>query len=500
MKRALTIAASAVAILAACGGDSGPTATTSGSIRGTVTDNTGATVPNAAVELTGNGQAVRTTNTGVDGVYTFSAVPTGTYTVKVTPPTGFTIGAAATVTVTVASEAQVNASAFVLNRLSGNGSIKGTVADADAPGGGVANVEVALTGNGQAARTTNTGAGGAYTFADLPPGTYALAVTPPAGFGLYSGGTASVTVPTGAEANASTFILRHDSCLVSRPNFGGPATEADRALFAYDVNAPLNLQKTVLSTNNGVQVSEITYTSPGGGSVPGILAEPIGSTGPIPGVVAMHPSGFPTKPWAPYLALLAQKGAVVIAIDAPYFRRGGPQLRFIAADREEQIQLIKDLQRAVDILLATGKVDASRIGFEGYSFGGIVGAQFVGIEKRLKAAVLTAAHGGWVTGVTTQAKLPGFAATFTCAVRNAWFRNMIPIESIRFIPHASPTALFFQIAKFDTAVLPEDAQTLYDAAPNPKEVTYYETGHGLNLQAMQDKQAWLLEQLGIENE
>jgi N-acetylneuraminic acid mutarotase len=119
MKPTIARAASvaAVVILAACGGDSDPVGTdTNGSIRGTVTDHTGATVANAAVALTGNAQADRTTNSGSNGVYTFADVPPGTYTLAVTPPAGFTIGATGTVSVTVASGAQANASAIVLNR------------------------------------------------------------------------------------------------------------------------------------------------------------------------------------------------------------------------------------------------------------------------------------------------------------------------------------------------------------------------------------------------
>jgi len=60
-----------------------------------------------------------------------------------------------------------------------------------------------------------------------------------------------------------------DSCAVARPDFGGVASEADRNLFAYDVNAPLNLQKKVESTSNGVEVSSISFSSPDGGSVTG---------------------------------------------------------------------------------------------------------------------------------------------------------------------------------------------------------------------------------------
>src|SRR5688500_2343461 len=62
-------------------------------------------------------------------------------------------------------------------------------------------------------------------------------------------------------------VIAGDSCAVARPNFGAAATAADRALFAYDVGAPLNLQKTVESTSNGVEVSAISYSSPAGGTV-----------------------------------------------------------------------------------------------------------------------------------------------------------------------------------------------------------------------------------------
>ena len=115
VRRALE--AAAFVILAACG-DGDPIGTSdNGSIRGTVTDNTGATVANAAVGLTGNAQAARTTNSGAGGVYTFADVPSGTYTLAVAPPVGFATGTVNTVTVTVTAGAEANASAFVLDRV-----------------------------------------------------------------------------------------------------------------------------------------------------------------------------------------------------------------------------------------------------------------------------------------------------------------------------------------------------------------------------------------------
>ena len=125
MKTTIRLAAafiSAFGGLAACGG-SDPTEVLPddpGSIRGIVSDNTGATVANAEVSLTGNAQAARTANSGTDGVYTFADVLPGTYTLAVTPPTGFTTGLTSTASITVAGGLQANASSFVLNRIPEN--------------------------------------------------------------------------------------------------------------------------------------------------------------------------------------------------------------------------------------------------------------------------------------------------------------------------------------------------------------------------------------------
>ena len=387
-----------------------------------------------------------------------------------------------------------------------NGSIRGTVTDN--AGAAVANAAIGLTGNAQAARSTNSGADGVYTFEDVLPGTYTLAVTPPAGFIIGASSSSSVTVASGAQANASAIVLNRagtDACPNARPDFGGPATAADRALFAYDAKAPLNLKKTVDSTANGVEYSSISFDSPDGGSVPGIMYVPIGGTGPRAGIVVMHPSGGPTAPakgarLAQFeMRALAERGAVVIGIDAPYFRRGGGSPPTLGPlDRPEHIQLMKDLQRAVDVLIAQSNVDPARIGFSGWSYGAMVGVHFVGIERRLKAAHFAAGYGGNVTAATGKVLLP-LLPQFSCANRSAWFAENVPIEPIRFISGASPTALLFQIARLDPAVPLEDAQAAYDAASNPKEVVYYDTGHNfLPSSALTDRYNWLSKQLAMD--
>ena len=288
-----------------------------------------------------------------------------------------------------------------------------------------------------------------------------------------------------------------DSCAVVRPDFGGAATQAELSLFAYDVNAPLNLQATVEITTAGVEVSGISYDSPAGGRVPGMLFNPVNRSGPRPGIILMHGMPGNGRSMAGIAMYYAQRGAVVIAIDAPFARRTGPPLRMIKQDREEQIQLMKDLQRAVDVLRARPDVAPDRVAYFGVSYGGAMGVLFAGIERRIKTAVLVVADGGLVTHQTGPEDV-AFLSNLSCATRVAWFREMVPIEPIRFIGLAKPTPLLLQNGRVDTAVPQADAQLVHNAAPEPKTILWYDAGHGLNQQARNDQLDWLHKEIGID--
>ena len=291
-------------------------------------------------------------------------------------------------------------------------------------------------------------------------------------------------------------LIGADSCALARPEFG-VATAAERDLFAYDINAPLNLQKAVESTTNGVEVSAISFSSPDGGSATGLLFDPVTHSGLRPGIVLMHGMPGNARVMAPLGQALAQFGAVVIAIDAPFARRSGQPVRFIEEDRTEQIQLIKDLQRAVDVLRAHPNVDDERIAYHGTSYGGAMGALFVGIERRIKTAVLVVPDGGLVSHFTGPED-ESFMTSLSCATRVAWLRAMTPIEPIRFIAHASPTPLLVQSGRQDNLVPPADAEALHAAAPEPKTILWYAAGHGLNQEALFERHDWLHEQIGLD--
>ena len=300
---------------------------------------------------------------------------------------------------------------------------------------------------------------------------------------------ASAEQPTGPIAAA-------DSCALARPAFG-VASAAERQLFAYDVDAPLNLEKTVESTDDDVEVSAISFDSPAGGRVTGMLFDPVTRSSLRPGIVLMHGMPGTARNMSNLGRALAGFGAVVIAIDAPFARRGGQPVQFTAQDSADQVQLIKDLQRAVDVLRARPNVDDARIAYQGVSYGGAMGALFVGIERRLKTGVLVVPDGGLVSHFTGPEDAD-FMGNMPCATRVAWLRSMTPIEPIRFIAQATPTPLLIQSGRSDDLVPAADAELLHEAAQEPKTVQWYMAGHSLNQQALFARHNWMVEQIGLD--
>jgi poly(3-hydroxybutyrate) depolymerase len=154
--------------------------------------------------------------------------------------------------------------------------------------------------------------------------------------------------------------------------------------------------------------------------------------------------------------------------------------------RDIHIQTIIDLRRAVDVLVARPDVDAERIGFAGVSYGAILGGVLAGVDHRIGAFLLVSGY-------------PRFIETLPLDLRQeAYAQAMDPVDPIHYIGHAAPSTLFFQFGRFDSTMLPMAPLEYFDAASEPKEVRWYDAGHGLNSQAYYDRGEWLATQLGLD--
>jgi poly(3-hydroxybutyrate) depolymerase len=276
-------------------------------------------------------------------------------------------------------------------------------------------------------------------------------------------------------------------------------TDAEIAWFHYDASVPLDAIERGREQLEGVERIDLTYASPHGGRVPAWVYEP-DQTGPLAGIVVMHgmPGSRDTR-WE-MAAAYARSGAVVIAISAPFARPDGPRDRPItltAQDRDEQVQLIVDLRRAVDYLQAHPQVDPERIGYVGVSYGGAMGGLLAGVEPRVKAYALMVGDGGLVAHLTgpddnVEAQTPA-------AQWRAWLGAMEPIEPLRFVGLASSEVLF-QNGLADELVPVADGLEYQQAGNELTTSWWYEGGHQMTYRRLRDQVEWLAPRLGIDPE
>ena len=269
-------------------------------------------------------------------------------------------------------------------------------------------------------------------------------------------------------------------------------------LFDYDMGQPVSITENSIEQQEGYSLHDISYPSPMGGDVTAYLLVPEGS-GPFAGILLMHGSSGSRESLLPLAKDLVLTGAVVMTISGPAARTPNRDwIHFTVQDREEQIQLIIDLRRGVDVLSQLPNVDSVRIGYIGYSYGAAMGGLLAGVEHRIRAYGLMVGDGGLVTHFMEDGKPVGGFETLPAGMRETWLKAMEPIDSIHYVGHAAPSAIFFQNARYDSLVTEADALAYQAAGSEPKRIEWYDSGHGLPDEAFVDMVNWLAEQIGID--
>jgi dienelactone hydrolase len=276
-----------------------------------------------------------------------------------------------------------------------------------------------------------------------------------------------------------------------------------KSLYDYDSTQPLDSEEMLLYERDGINVYDISYASPKGGRVTAYLVVPPGN-GPFAGLVFGHWGPGNRTEFLPEAMLYARAGAASILIDYPWVRPAPWRKKLYnfshaEEDHETYIQAVVDLRRAIDVLSAHSCVDTSRLACIGHSYGAQWGAILSAVDDRIKAAVLM---GGIpdLAAIYLDNNDPDFVELRASVPKEeiaSYLRINACIDAIHYVPHATPTPLLFQFARyeryFDEAAMKRYAQ----AASEPKSVKWYETGHDLNdVQALLDRSEWLRAKIG----
>jgi dienelactone hydrolase len=271
---------------------------------------------------------------------------------------------------------------------------------------------------------------------------------------------------------------------------------SDASFYAsYDPAVPLNVEivNERMETN---ELSDTTFrrttlyfdTTPGE-RLPVILTRPETGDGPFPCIVFLHgigqSKGFIDEICGPFnasgFAMITydqlMQGERKLPSDTPYLIQG-------KAFRKRAAATVIDARRVVDYLESRPDIDADRIYLVGASYGAITGSTATAQEERFKAAVLI--YGGGDLEKLLNAPLIRENA-------GRWLDIVIPVakfflgvsDPVQYVAGISPRPVLFQGGSQDQLVAPEAVQALYDAAQEPKEITWYESDHiGLDIEVV----------------
>jgi len=217
----------------------------------------------------------------------------------------------------------------------------------------------------------------------------------------------------------------------------------------------------------------------GSGGVPSLLLRPDIDT-PVPGVLLLHGYSSSKEVLSNTMGVaLAMHGIASLSFDLPLHGRREEDMFEEAKTNpfgllQHWKSALVEAKDAISWMAEHEAIDSDRIGIAGYSLGSYIALQTASTEKSVKCVVV--ASGG---------DLP--PTPWTSMVRMV----TDPLLSVKKLKNR-PLLILHGVN--DRTIRREQAQVLYDAAPEPKAVKWYQSGHILPPQAADDAAEWLIEQ------
>ncbi len=216
----------------------------------------------------------------------------------------------------------------------------------------------------------------------------------------------------------------------------------------------------------------------GGAGVPSLMLRP-DLDDHVPGVLLLHGYSSSKEVLSNTMGVaLALHGIASLSFDLPL--HGTRAEDMFEQARTNPFGLLQHWKRAlveaksaVAWLAAHEAIDPLRIGIAGYSLGSYIALQTAAAEKTIKCVVVAA--GGDIP-----------TTPWTSMVRMV----TDPLSSAKKLK-GQPLLMLHGIN--DRTIRREQAQTLYDAALEPKTLKWYEAGHILPPASANDAAAWLVE-------
>jgi dienelactone hydrolase len=261
-----------------------------------------------------------------------------------------------------------------------------------------------------------------------------------------------------------------------------------------DMSTDFDIRPAGQQTSEGVCLESFTYLSAFGERRAAYFIRPEGD-GPYAAILYVHwyePEALDSNrtQFVEEAKEMARRGAASLLVETMWSDRDWFIKRTQAQDYVRSVRQTAELRQAADLLLSQPWADGSRFAFVGHDFGAMYGAVMGAIDERASCYVLMAGTPRFPDWFLYYPTLEGEA-------REKFMEEMAPLDPIHHVGELSPSAVLFQFAKEDPHVPVERAEAFFAAAGEPKELRWYEGGHGLNEEARGERMEWVSEQLGL---
>lgn len=247
------------------------------------------------------------------------------------------------------------------------------------------------------------------------------------------------------------------------------------AMYDYDTSEPLGNKVTGKERAHGATVYDIEYQS-SGHTVLGSLVIPDGKD-PFPVVVYLPANDGYNAFFLPDALALAKDGYAGLVITSPEKREPFADFFYPTFDADTNIEAfvtyVIDVLRGIDLLGTLPEIDAGRIGLVGHVAGADVGAIVAGLDDRIDAYVFMVGEGyftDWARILTEE----GYGADSESELLRYQDRTAV-INGVNYVGHNQGAAFLFEGAQaLLNDVTEPSQQALFDAAPEPKTLTWYD--------------------------
>jgi len=234
-------------------------------------------------------------------------------------------------------------------------------------------------------------------------------------------------------------------------------------------------------TLEGVDIIRLRFRDAQGEMVPALLCTPHGKAGPFPVVVAVHGLNSNKAQVVGQVApALTKRGFAVLAPDMPLHGERPGEARGLFENKDiltaltRYRQAVMNVRQTIDVAETLPMLDTSRgVVLAGYSMGSFIHSIAGPADERVRAMVLMVGGASEINGAARL--LPQLAsADPVLAIANFIGRPLLMLN-----------------ATFDSTVTPDMGKRLFNAAAEPKEQRWYDSGHRLPDEAYEDAAEWV---------